>query len=91
MSVTASDTLPLKTEQDIVMARQAVRRLTQTLAFSLVDQTKMVTAASELRATPSFTAVVVRCITKFSATEREKEYGLRSSTKVQASRISASR
>lgn len=48
MSVTASDTLPLKTEQDIVMARQAVRRLTQTLAFSLVDQTKMVTAASEL-------------------------------------------
>jgi serine/threonine-protein kinase RsbT len=48
MSVTASDTLPLKTEQDIVMARQAVRRLAQTVSFSLVDQTKMVTAASEL-------------------------------------------
>ena len=30
------------------MARQAVRRLVQELGFSLVDQTKMVTAASEL-------------------------------------------
>src|SRR6187431_2882864 len=30
------------------MARQAVRRLSQELKFSLVDQTKMVTAASEL-------------------------------------------
>ncbi|MGA8709355.1 MAG: anti-sigma regulatory factor [Steroidobacteraceae bacterium] len=30
------------------MARQLVRRVTQKLAFSLVDQTKMVTAASEL-------------------------------------------
>lgn len=42
------DVLPLQTEHDIVMARQAVRRLTQDLKFSLVDQTKMVTAASEL-------------------------------------------
>lgn len=48
MTVTRSDTLPLKSEQDIVMARQAVRKLTQELRFSLVDQTKMVTAASEL-------------------------------------------
>ena len=39
---------PLKSEHDIVMARQQVRRLTQQLEFSLVDQTKMVTAASEL-------------------------------------------
>ena len=29
-------------------ARQTVRKLTQELGFSLVDQTKMVTAASEL-------------------------------------------
>jgi serine/threonine-protein kinase RsbT len=43
-----SDRLPLRTEQDVVFARQKVRRLTQELAFSLVDQTKMVTAASEL-------------------------------------------
>lgn len=35
-------------EQDIVMSRQLVRKLTQQLNFSLVDQTKMVTAASEL-------------------------------------------
>ena len=39
---------PLRSEHDIVLARQTVRRLTQELGFSLVDQTKMVTAASEL-------------------------------------------
>ncbi|HTB66743.1 MAG TPA: anti-sigma regulatory factor [Steroidobacteraceae bacterium] len=39
---------PLRSQHDIVMARQAVRRLTRELSFSLVDQTKMVTAASEL-------------------------------------------
>src|SRR5688500_12389051 len=48
MSVVKSDALPLRSEYDIVQARQAVRRLTQEIAFSLVDQTKMVTAASEL-------------------------------------------
>lgn len=40
--------LELKTSDQIVMARQAVRRLTTELGFSLVDQTKLVTAASEL-------------------------------------------
>jgi serine/threonine-protein kinase RsbT len=39
---------PLRSEHDIVMARQLVRKLCQELSFSLVDQTKMVTAASEL-------------------------------------------
>jgi serine/threonine-protein kinase RsbT len=38
----------LASEQDVVLARQAVRKLTQELRFSLVDQTKMITAASEL-------------------------------------------
>jgi serine/threonine-protein kinase RsbT len=38
----------LANESDIVMSRQLVRRLTQQLKFSLVDQTKMITAASEL-------------------------------------------
>jgi serine/threonine-protein kinase RsbT len=38
----------LLTERDIVMSRQMVRKLTQQLKFSLVDQTKMITAASEL-------------------------------------------
>jgi serine/threonine-protein kinase RsbT len=40
--------MPLRGEQDIVLCRQVVRRLTQQVKFSLVDQTKMVTAASEL-------------------------------------------
>jgi serine/threonine-protein kinase RsbT len=46
--ITKSDVLPLRTEHDIVQARQHVRRLTQEAGFGLVDQTKMVTAASEL-------------------------------------------
>lgn len=40
--------MPLRTEHDIVMSRQAVRGLAQGLKFSLVDQTKFITAASEL-------------------------------------------
>ena len=40
--------MPLRNEQDIVLARQSVRQMSQKLRFSLVDQTKMVTAASEL-------------------------------------------
>jgi serine/threonine-protein kinase RsbT len=47
-SITKSDVLPVKTEHDIVLARQAVRKLAQELGFSLVEQTKMVTAASEI-------------------------------------------
>ena len=40
--------IELQTEQDVVRARQAVRKLTQELKFGLVDQTKFVTAASEI-------------------------------------------
>ena len=39
---------PLREERDIVLARQIVRRLALENGFSLVDQTKIVTAASEL-------------------------------------------
>ena len=48
MPVVKADALPVRTERDVVTARQAVRRMAQELGFSLVDQTKMVTAASEL-------------------------------------------
>lgn len=41
-------TVPLRSEEDIVASRQKVRTLTQQIKFSLVDQTKMITAASEL-------------------------------------------
>jgi serine/threonine-protein kinase RsbT len=47
-TISSNGELPLRNEHDIVLGRQAVRRMTQELAFSLVDQTKMVTAASEL-------------------------------------------
>jgi len=43
-----SGTLPIASEQHIVATRQTVRLLCQELKLSLVDQTKMITAASEL-------------------------------------------
>jgi serine/threonine-protein kinase RsbT len=48
MEQIAAGATPLRSQHDIVLARQVVRRLSQELRFSLVDQTKMVTAASEL-------------------------------------------
>ena len=48
MAADPDGTLPLRSEADIVACRQAVRQLTAGLKFSLVDQTKMITAASEL-------------------------------------------
>ena len=48
MSTETSGTLPLASEQNIVASRQLVRTLCLQLKFSLVDQTKMITAASEL-------------------------------------------
>ena len=44
----STGSVPLRSEEDIVASRQKVRLLTQQLKFSLVDQTKMITAASEL-------------------------------------------
>ena len=40
--------LAIRTSTDVVMVRQSVRALATELGFSLVDQTKIVTAASEL-------------------------------------------
>ena len=40
--------LPLRTQEDVVRLRQRVRDLAQLQRLSLVDQTKLVTAASEL-------------------------------------------
>ncbi len=48
MSLPKREVLPLKSSNDIVMARQKVRHWAIELHFSLVDQTKLVTAASEL-------------------------------------------
>jgi len=48
MPMLKHNTLPVRSDNDIVLARQAVRKWAQELGFSLVDQTKVVTAASEL-------------------------------------------
>ena len=42
------DTLSLRSSEDIVLIRQAVRATAVDLRLTLVDQTKIVTAASEL-------------------------------------------
>jgi serine/threonine-protein kinase RsbT len=41
-------TLPVRSGEDVVKVRQAVRSLAMDLGFSLVEQTKVITAASEL-------------------------------------------
>lgn len=48
MPAVKSETMPIRAESDIVQVRQAVRRWAAELGFSLVEQTKIVTAASEL-------------------------------------------
>lgn len=48
MIVTGNEKLELAASEDIVKARLAVRRKLVDLKFSLIDQTKMVTAASEI-------------------------------------------
>lgn len=48
MNVIKRDEQPLKTSNDVVAARQKVRQWATELQFSLVDQTKLITAASEL-------------------------------------------
>ena len=48
MSTPETGTLRITAEQHVVSARQIVRQLAQAFGFSLVDQTKLVTAASEL-------------------------------------------
>ena len=46
--MSGTETLPIKDSPDVVAVRQRVRFWATELKFSLVDQTKLVTAASEL-------------------------------------------
>jgi len=48
MVMPKAETINITTSADIVRVRQAVRQMAVELKFSLVDQTKIVTAASEL-------------------------------------------
>ena len=48
MLVRRREVMQLRTDQDVVRARQAVRGLSIELGFGLVDITKIVTASSEL-------------------------------------------
>jgi serine/threonine-protein kinase RsbT len=48
MSVVGSETIPIQSEPDMVTVRRRVREAAARTGLSLVDQTKLVTAASEL-------------------------------------------
>ena len=48
MTVRSSEAMPIRTPEDIVLVRQFVRKQAMALGFGLVDQTKIVTATSEL-------------------------------------------
>ena len=48
MPVLLSEQRPIRSSEDVVGVRQAVRQRAVELGFNLVDQTKIVTAASEL-------------------------------------------
>jgi serine/threonine-protein kinase RsbT len=48
MVITKDEIVPVRSSDDIVRVRQAVRNWAIDLGFGLVDQTKLVTAASEL-------------------------------------------
>lgn len=48
MAILRQETMSIRTSDDVVLIRQAVRAWSTDLGFSLVDQTKIVTAASEL-------------------------------------------
>ena len=48
MGMPRTETMSITTSADVVLVRQAVRQIAVELKFSLVDQTKVVTAASEL-------------------------------------------
>jgi serine/threonine-protein kinase RsbT len=48
MKSAKQETVPIATSSDVVLARQKVRQWAIEMKFTLVDQTKLVTAASEL-------------------------------------------
>lgn len=48
MAVVSSESVPIAAEPDVVAVRRRVREVSIKLGFTLVDQTKIVTAASEL-------------------------------------------
>jgi serine/threonine-protein kinase RsbT len=48
MTMQKTETINIQSSTDVVLVRQAVRQLAVEIGFGLVDQTKIVTAASEL-------------------------------------------
>jgi serine/threonine-protein kinase RsbT len=48
MAIVSTEIVPVRTEPDVVAVRRRVREIAAQLGLSLVDQTKIITAASEL-------------------------------------------
>ena len=48
MDIASRESMPIQSSEDIVIARQKVRAVATRIGFSMVGQTKVITAASEL-------------------------------------------
>jgi serine/threonine-protein kinase RsbT len=48
MEVLKTESIPIRTSEDVVIVRTSVRKFAADLRFGIVDQTKIVTAASEI-------------------------------------------
>ena len=48
MAVVSTESMPVKSDPDVVTVRRRVREVSAQMGLSLVDQTKIITAASEL-------------------------------------------
>src|SRR5271163_411483 len=69
--VEASETMPVQSGDDVVRVRQAVRVRAVAIGFSLVDQTKIITAASEIaRNTVDYGGGGTFCLEVFTAGSR---------------------
>src|SRR4051812_44322910 len=75
MTVTRTETIPIVDENDVVTVRQKARAWAQDLRFGILDQTKLLTAASELARNALVHGGGGRAI--FEALEQEGRHGLR--------------
>ena len=90
MPVLLSEQRPIRSSEDVVGVRQAVRQRAVELGFNLVDQTKIVTAASELaRNTLHLRRRRHCCVSKGSRKARGAGCASSSRTRARASRTSS--
>jgi len=75
MATVTKQLITISNDQDILLVRTAVRQVAIELGFNLVDQTKLVTAASEL--TRNIVLYAVEGTVKLEQVENQGHTGLR--------------